>query len=213
MENSKACTKCGQIKPLENYSRHNGVKSSQSGYRAQCKACQISANQIYRQENKQKVNAAKRLYNSQNKESKAKSDEKYRLANLDKIAKKNRQWRADNYDHTRQKARKWRIENKERKKATDKAWQQRNRVNVRNISLRRRARLTSNGIFRVSEKEILQLLSRACFYCGKMADHIDHIIPVSRGGRHSIGNLTGACAPCNLSKGSKFLMEWRKGRK
>jgi 5-methylcytosine-specific restriction endonuclease McrA len=30
--------------------------------------------------------------------------------------------------------------------------------------------------------------------------HIDHVVPLSAGGRHSLDNLVLACAPCNLSK-------------
>jgi 5-methylcytosine-specific restriction endonuclease McrA len=45
--------------------------------------------------------------------------------------------------------------------------------------------------------------------CGGRFEHIDHIIPLSRGGRHSIGNLAPACAACNLKKGYKYLVEMR----
>lgn len=38
---------------------------------------------------------------------------------------------------------------------------------------------------------------------------MDHIIPVIRGGNHSIGNLTPACASCNASKNHRTVMEWR----
>lgn len=37
----------------------------------------------------------------------------------------------------------------------------------------------------------------------------DHVVPLSRGGTHSVGNLLPACRSCNLSKGKKFLTEWR----
>lgn len=38
--------------------------------------------------------------------------------------------------------------------------------------------------------------------------HIDHMVPVSRGGRTEMGNLTVLCAPCNLSKGALTFDEW-----
>ncbi|MFN4062299.1 MAG: HNH endonuclease [Paracoccus hibiscisoli] len=52
---------------------------------------------------------------------------------------------------------------------------------------------------------------QTCAYCGTTEGpfHLDHIVPWSRGGDHSEGNLTVACAPCNWSKGSKSLDEWR----
>lgn len=48
-----------------------------------------------------------------------------------------------------------------------------------------------------------------CSYCLDDATHVDHVIPVVRGGDfwdHS--NLTAACAFCNLSKGSLLPQEW-----
>lgn len=50
----------------------------------------------------------------------------------------------------------------------------------------------------------------ACVYCGSGADlHVDHVHPVILGGGHEMENLVTACAPCNLSKGSKTVAEWR----
>jgi 5-methylcytosine-specific restriction endonuclease McrA len=66
----------------------------------------------------------------------------------------------------------------------------------------------------VSDRDWLRLLDRwgwACAYCGSQPEllHHDHVIPVARAGSHSIGNLLPACQPCNSSKGSRLLVEWR----
>lgn len=49
-----------------------------------------------------------------------------------------------------------------------------------------------------------------CAYCGDETGeiHLDHIHPVSLGGRNTVDNLTVSCPSCNLSKGSKTLAEW-----
>ncbi|MGA5131020.1 HNH endonuclease [Streptomyces blastmyceticus] len=54
-----------------------------------------------------------------------------------------------------------------------------------------------------------------CAYCGEKSQslHQEHIIPISRGGDDSIGNLVPACPDCNLAKGDRTLMEWRLGKK
>lgn len=51
-----------------------------------------------------------------------------------------------------------------------------------------------------------------CKYCGKLLIdekfHIDHMLPVSRGGHTEESNLVAACVECNLSKGAKTAEEF-----
>jgi hypothetical protein len=67
---------------------------------------------------------------------------------------------------------------------------------------------------RRSWKRIRQIVRRrdgaVCQYCGSKAPdgHVDHIIPLSRGGTDSVDNLLWSCAFCNISKGAKSLDEW-----
>lgn len=54
--------------------------------------------------------------------------------------------------------------------------------------------------------------SGRCFYClAELTDmyHVDHVIPLSRGGSNSPDNLVLACPFCNTSKGNRSLEEWR----
>ena len=50
----------------------------------------------------------------------------------------------------------------------------------------------------------------ACVYCGDERGpfDLDHKIPYSRGGEHTIENLTVACRTCNRSKGALTTEEW-----
>ena len=57
---------------------------------------------------------------------------------------------------------------------------------------------------------VLERDGHACTYCGSEKQlEGDHIVPLSRGGSNAFANLATACRPCNLSKGSKTLEEWR----
>lgn len=53
----------------------------------------------------------------------------------------------------------------------------------------------------------------ACYYCGEMTSgkkaHIDHMIPLSKGGSHRPDNLCASCPTCNLSKNARLPSEWR----
>jgi len=57
--------------------------------------------------------------------------------------------------------------------------------------------------------EFLKKFNFTCQYCGRKAPevvfHVDHIIPKSKGGKNSIGNLTLACDDCNIGKGNKII--------
>ena len=49
----------------------------------------------------------------------------------------------------------------------------------------------------------------ACQYCGKKAPdvvlHVDHVSPVSKGGKNDILNLITSCSDCNLGKRPREL--------
>lgn len=67
--------------------------------------------------------------------------------------------------------------------------------------------------FIVLDSDLRRLAERhrgRCAYCLVAPfEHWDHVIPVARGGRHSIGNLLPSCARCNLKKQAKFVVEFR----
>lgn len=79
---------------------------------------------------------------------------------------------------------------------------------------KRRARKLDNGVFKVTKKELNRLYKSQCLSCGSL-DRIslDHVIPISRGGRHSIGNIQPLCLKCNQRKGKKLMIEWKKSMK
>lgn len=99
--------------------------------------------------------------------------------------------------------------NKSKAIADNDNWRKRNPEKVKNANHLRRSRKLENGFFIVSIKEINKLYASPCFYCGsKDSITMDHVVPLSRGGSHGIGNLVPACAKCNSSKGNKYLSEW-----
>lgn len=46
-----------------------------------------------------------------------------------------------------------------------------------------------------------------CQYCRGPAESIDHVIPRSRGGKHTWDNVVAACRRCNVRKGSRLPSE------
>jgi len=68
----------------------------------------------------------------------------------------------------------------------------------------------------LTSTEWLAILAQAdghCAYCDKEAKlTLDHVIPLSKGGKHSKDNVVPACGHCNSSKGNKTLEEWNAKR-
>ena len=57
--------------------------------------------------------------------------------------------------------------------------------------------------------ERITVMGDRCYYCGGLFEHIDHLVPLARGGAHVIGNLFPSCAYCNISKNDSLLgAEW-----
>lgn len=66
--------------------------------------------------------------------------------------------------------------------------------------------------------ETLDFFEYSCAYCGVHQDDLDrsleqdHIIPVSKGGGYTAGNIVPACKSCNASKNNQDLIEWYSSR-
>lgn len=63
-----------------------------------------------------------------------------------------------------------------------------------------------------SKEERFAILARdnfTCVYCGRSAPdvelHIEHVIPISKGGQDNLSNIVTACSECNLGKRAKTV--------
>jgi 5-methylcytosine-specific restriction endonuclease McrA len=195
MTNSKTCSSCKQIKDLDLF---KAEKRSASGKASICSACHNQKMADYRKDNLEIVKASqKRTYDK----------------NRDKRIANSQNWAANNPIRRKQIEAKYRANNRKETQARSEAWRLQNINKPREYKLRRRVRLENNGQFLILPKEIKKIYSSPCFYCqGRQRIEADHLIPVSKGGRHSIGNLVPACRWCNASKGNRLLSEWKRDK-
>ena len=149
----------------------------------------------------------------------------YRTANADRIKARMAQYYLDNRDrvlernkeyyrtHREQELMRASNRNPEIGRASTARWRE------RNPEARDRYRLVkaSATTYVVTKRDWDRLCSRygwRCAYCGEQRKlTFDHVVPLSRGGAHSIGNLLPACLSCNCSKNNRFLVEWRRRRR
>jgi 5-methylcytosine-specific restriction endonuclease McrA len=80
---------------------------------------------------------------------------------------------------------------------------------------RARKRGTANHLNEpVTAKHLAMLLEAqdaCCRYCRRPLDgerHLEHRVPLARGGAHAPSNLCWSCPPCNLSKGTRTEAEF-----
>jgi 5-methylcytosine-specific restriction endonuclease McrA len=75
----------------------------------------------------------------------------------------------------------------------------------------RRARRQGADVFVISHKDMTRLLQKPCRYesdeCWGIMT-LDHIVPLSRGGSHGIGNLTMLCSFHNSAKNDRLHTEY-----
>lgn len=178
----KLCTQCGSTKPLAEFPpyayRPDGVGTV-------CKACELE--QIRNYQSRPEI-AAKR-----------KQRERERYASDSSRTRAN--W-VRYYERVKE-------SDPERWKQKNAVYIEENREVVYEIKHRRRARKQKAGVYLVLERELKRLYASPCAYCGTRENiEADHIIPIARGGRHSIGNLQPLCRLHNQSKKDKLMVEW-----
>lgn len=177
----KVCTGCGESKPLDGFHRD---ASGTAGRRARCKVCETIIER-----------------------------ERY-LANVEESRRKQRERRARNLEAHRE---------------YDRLRYERDRdarIELATMhSQARRARLANA----VREKGVTRTALRkrdgdACHYCGVIMDFsratgrkfnskhatVEHVIPLSRGGSHTMANSVLACRRCNCQKNSRTVEEWKE---
>jgi 5-methylcytosine-specific restriction endonuclease McrA len=119
-----------------------------------------------------------------------------------------------------QHSRDFRLKYPEKEKERKKKWSSKNSEKIAEMSRRRRARIKNNDFEFYTEDEVLNLYGKQCYICNKDIDllmprrvgtigwenglHIDHIVPISKGGSDTLNNVRPAHALCNIKKGDKI---------
>lgn len=95
-----------------------------------------------------------------------------------------------------------------------KAHPEQYRLQKKASALRRHGRkLSGRGVAVKDVRLLIALYGGLCAYCRESsADTLDHVQPLSRGGKHEIENLLPACKACNFEKHTMTLQEWQDHR-
>lgn len=180
----KICSKCNIEKQLTEFYKSAKAKFGVSSY---CKTCTCDYAKQKRRSNPTLAKELQRAYNRANTDKRAAYAKKYYENNTEKVAEAAKKWQSENLDRCAA------------------------------IMRNRRARVINSGGSHTA-KDIESIFSAQrgmCANClcklfksGKKKFHVDHVMPLARGGSNDRLNLQCLCPNCNFRKNAKDPIKW-----
>lgn len=175
----------------------------------------------YRERNREKINARGRERYRQNSEKERARSLSYRKRHPEKARERKRRWRRRNGvkerqwrtpEENRQIKAEWQRQNPEKRREQYLRWKQRDPEKARAVGAkanrRRRARKHSAPRDNYTLQQIWERENGKCCLCRKgvriVEAHIEHWVPLSKGGRDTLENVRVAHPSCNQRKAVKM---------
>lgn len=195
----KRCVTCGEFKPLDQFSRNPAARDKKQ---SSCKPC---------------VSEYSKAWHAANKELHAEYMRAWQKANKEHVYRKVKTWKAEHKDRVNAGARKYHASHKEQRSVKGKEWKAANPDKVKASYHQRRARKAATG-GALSASDLVAIRAAQtdkrgrliCWRCNKPITgnpHLDHWIPLDKGGTNDAGNLHYMHAKCNLEKAAKLPTE------
>ena len=192
---TKICSKCGRELSLDNFYKK---KDGKYGVSSICKDCSNAISKEYYENNREKINLRCKEYRETNKEKISLCNKEYHEKNKEKIKLQMKEYRENNKEHYKDLFKKYYENNKDKYKE---------------YNHKRRALKVGNGgsYTKAQWLDTLEYFDYKCAYTGeciKHSCHVEHIVPISKGGTSYIWNLVPSTASANLSKNNRDMEEW-----
>jgi len=201
VSDTRECSGCREHKKTSEAFYFHTTKAGKTIPDRMCKQCKGEWLKSYRKTRKEKYAAYAKNWRDRNPE---KHKLQKRSQRSSPIAK--------------DKARRYSLQNAELTRARNRSFYRTERGRV--YALCKRQRNRANKLKALTEKsylvtdswlvETFKSYEYKCAYCLEVCTPtMDHVIPVSRGGKHERENIVPACHPCNSSKCDKLVNEWK----
>ena len=146
----------------------------------------------------EKVRGKKRWANPTFREKSIADYKKWQKKNMKSIRNRMVIWEANNRDRLNLLHRNWTAKNRERARLIDQR-----------VKAKRQAAFNDGTITLKAWLSVLDKFDNKCVYCGSDKNiTMDHVMPLVRGGEHSIKNVVPACKPCNSKKNDRLPDVW-----
>lgn len=228
---TKRCSKCSARFPLNAFAR-NRIRAD--GRELWCRPCKnacsraaaasatpekkaqlLAVKRTWRKANRDKVNGYTRAWQLRNPEKVRANSDDWAAANRHRIrARQKAAYQADPVKASNRRAA-YRARDPQKHLKVIRAWSRANKQKVATYTRARRAlKKTAEGCHGLDDVlSILAAQGGRCAYCrAKLGSkyHVDHIVPLSKGGSNDRRNIQVTCAHCNLSKLDKHPLDYAR---
>jgi hypothetical protein len=212
---TKACCHCGRQQPLTAY-RVCGTR--RDGRDVLCNGCRAVRARHWRQNHLEVARERRRRSYARHGERERASHRAWLEAHKADVQAYKRLYRAAHADEIRAAWERWYRENREslrpRRALARRRYYLANREKyIHAAKVRQAITKARGGTLRASDIRVLFAAQNGCCaYCGCLLPptfHIEHKVPLARGGRSDPENICLACPACNLAKGTKTDAEFR----
>lgn len=217
---TKLCTKCQQVQDKTEFGLNPRYADGRINHCKKCvreasaKSYLLNKSKVLerqarkRAENPQEFKDKARIFRAENKEKLKAYGADYRKQNPEKVKASKLKYYSENLERDRELKKSYFERNKQTILESRAAWRKANPKSVLAYKHRRRT-LKSQSLEHYTPKDVAQLFqlqNGLCVVCRldlPVNYHIDHIIPLARGGDNTKYNIQLLCPCCNRQKGAK----------
>lgn len=210
---TRVCRACLKAKSPSDFWKK---KTGRDGLMARCKICE----QIAHRQSVAKHLSARRSYaaawRAAHREEARQTSAAWRMEDDERYRESRKRWVAANRSVVRDQHKRFYANHRDEINAKHRAYYYEHPESYALRRAQRRQREVSGGAM-PSTSQLKGQLARQkgrCYWCRTLfvrTPHLDHVVPLSRGGSNVIDNLVYACAMCNLSRRARLPHEWPQG--
>lgn len=188
------CSRCGEIRPIN----------------TRCKPCTTKYRKLYRATHHKEIRDHNKIYRALHREQKSEWAKKYYVVHSEQIKEQRKIYHAIHRERDNRYNREYSTTQREKINKHLRKYRATYPEKQTAHNRRRRAykaNAEGNGVSAEQWSNLLEEYNYLCAYCnGKKSLEMDHIVPLSSGGRHDLDNVVPACKSCNSSKGDTLLL-------